>query len=155
MLFTGIAAVSFCNGADSVYPQFCPQQVAPAQELSAQLQAGANADATPTALTASISVANGPAATSIRPVRLSRTPGTSYTLTIRGANLIGATEVTFVGIWNSDVVSGSPVVSADGRTLTVDMFVSPNAPLGAVNVVVGGPGWRTAEVPGMRVEIVR
>jgi len=47
-----------------------------------------------------------------------------------------------------------PVSSADGRRLTVDVQLAPNAPLGVVMVLVGGSGWTTPDVPGMRVEIV-
>jgi len=89
----------------------------------------------------------------VQPVRLSRTVGTTYTLTIRGASLTGATLVTLVGVGNDVVVFG-PLVNPDGRELTVDLFVSPTAPLGLVNVVVSGTGWSTAQVPIMRVEIV-
>jgi len=153
---TGVAALSYCNGPDSMYPQYCPAQDAPSAPLLAvdTAKTGSAGDSgTTTSLTTSISIANGPTATSVRPVRLSRTAGTAYTLTIQGASLTGATLVTLVGGGNDVVVFG-PLVSDDGRVLTVDLFVSPGAPLGLANVIVSGAGWSTAEDPNMRVEIV-
>jgi hypothetical protein len=101
-----------------------------------------------------ISVANGPTAMSLSPAELSRGSAAPVTLIIRGASLNGADRVAFVGL-DQDVVFGMPLVSGDGRMLSVEVLVLPSAPVGAADVVVSGPGWRTAAVPMMRVEIVK
>jgi hypothetical protein len=106
------------------------------------------------AATTSVSVANGPAATALAPVQLSRSAGVVRILTITGAALTGATDVTVVG-YEGVIVAGTPIVSQDGRVLTVDVFVPPNAPLGEAFVIVSGPGWSTAAVPTVRVQIVQ
>jgi hypothetical protein len=67
--------------------------------------------------------------------------------------LSGATTVTFVGL-ESDVAVDQPVVSDDGRSLTVNVYVLSSAPLGLTNLIVSGPGWSTPVVPAVRVEIV-
>ena len=103
--------------------------------------------------TASISVVNGPAVSGIAPVLLSRTAAVPYILTITGANLWSATSVTFVGL-EGDLSVDQPIVSDDGRSLTVNVYVLPSAPLGIANVVVSGPGWSMSVVPAVRVEIV-
>jgi hypothetical protein len=106
------------------------------------------------ALATSVSIANGPAATALEPVQLSRSAGTVRILTISGAALTGANQVTLVG-YEGVIVAGAPIVSEDGRLLTVDVFVPANTPLGQAYVVVSGQGWSTAQVPSVRVEIVQ
>jgi hypothetical protein len=100
----------------------------------------------------SVSVANGPTAASVRPVRLSLSGSLRYTLRIDGTNLLGASIVTLAGI-EPYVSISTPVVSDDGRVLTVDVQLAPNTPIGAVPVLVSGPDWTTPDAPGMRVEI--
>ena len=99
----------------------------------------------------SVSVANGPTVTRVRPVVLSR-GAVRYTLAIDGANLSDASLVRLVGV-EPFVSLLPPVASADGRRLTVDVMLAPNTPLGVVPVIVEGPGWTTPDMPGMRVEI--
>jgi len=99
-----------------------------------------------------VSVANGPTAARVRPVRLSLSGSLHYVLQIDGANLSTATIVTFAGL-EPYVSMLPPVASADGRRLTVDVQLAPNTLLGVVPVLVGGTGWTTPDVPGMRVEI--
>jgi hypothetical protein len=65
--------------------------------------------------------------------------GEKVTLTIRGANLQGATAVTATppeGI----VFSSTWTVNATGTELTVDMAVAPDAPLGSRVTQVHVPG---------------
>jgi hypothetical protein len=148
---TGPVSVSYFNPL-SVQSQAQVQEsvVAAAGEPSIQ---STGTDSTTVSSTSSISVANGPTATQVEPVRLSRTLGQPYVLTIEGANLSGATTVTFVGL-ESDVAVDQPVVSDDGRSLTVNVYVLSSAPLGLTNLIVSGPGWSTPVVPAVRVEIV-
>jgi len=66
---TGVAAISYCNGPDSTYPQYCPAQDAPASAPPLAVESAktdsAGDSGTTTSLTASISLANGPTATSV------------------------------------------------------------------------------------------
>jgi hypothetical protein len=89
--------------------------------------------------------------TRVRPVVLSRSAG-RYTLVIDGANLSDASSVRLVGL-EPYVSLLPPVVSADGRRLTVDVMLAPNTLVGVVPVIVESPGWTTPDMPGMRVEI--
>jgi hypothetical protein len=114
--------------------------------------AGASERLEPSAAVIAVSVANGPTATSVRPVRLSRRTGARYTLQIEGANLHGATAVTLVGV-ETYVSLDPPVVSANGRRVSVDVVLAPDTPLGAVPIVVSGDGWSTRDGAAMRVEI--
>jgi hypothetical protein len=75
-------------------------------------------------------------------------------LTIEGVNLAGATGVRLLGL-EQDVTLGAPVVSNDGRRVTVDVFVLSTARLGGAVVVVTGPGWSTSITAGVQVEIVQ
>ena len=140
---TNAVSVSYLN------PQASGQAGAPESLLAAV--APEPAETTVTVL--SVSVANGPTAVTVRPVRLSLSGGLHYVLQIDGANLSSAAFVTLVGL-EPYVSILPPVSSADGRRLTVDVQLAPNAPLGVVMVLVGGSGWTTPDVPGMRVEIV-
>lgn len=139
---TGVAAVSYVN------PESAAQQLA-AEPISSDRNLLGDA----AAVTTSLSLANGPTATALTPIRLSRAAVTRVVLTIEGFNLTNATGVRFIGIEN-DVSLGALSVSDDGRQVTVEVFVLSSAPLGMANVVVTGPGWSTPEVPAMRVEIV-
>ncbi len=139
---TGVAAVSYVN-PESAAPQLAAQSISSGRRRSEDAAA----------VTSSLSLANGPTATALTPIRLSRAAVTRVVLTIEGFNLTNATGVRFVGIEN-DVSLGALAVSDDGRQLTVEVFVLSSAPLGMANVVVTGPGWSTPEVPAMRVEIV-
>jgi hypothetical protein len=150
---TNVVAVSYCNPDSTCSP------VAPTQQSVSQQAAALAATATPGAQTSAvsttvaISLANGPTAMQVRPVRLPRGDGSRYTLRIDGAGLNDAIAVTLVGV-EPYVVVDPPIVSADGRRVTVDVFVTQNTPLGVVPVVLSGAGWSTPDVPGMRVEIV-
>jgi MBG domain (YGX type)/Cep192 domain 4 len=144
---TGIAAISYCN-PDGSAPQSGQSQ--PTLQLAASTS---GSQQIPAATTSSISLANGPTANAVDPVRLSRNAPTQVILTIYGVNLTRATGVRFMGL-EQDVSMGGIIVSPDGRSMTVDVYVLPSAPLGRVSVVVTGPGWSTLEVPGMQVEIV-
>jgi hypothetical protein len=104
-------------------------------------------------VTTAVSLANGPTATALNPIQLSRSTTASFVVAIDGANLTGATGVRFVGIEN-DISVAAPLVSADGARVTVEVFVLPSAPLGRVSVVVSGPGWSTQPLANMQVEIV-
>jgi hypothetical protein len=139
-----VAAVSYANGTPGSSGQTAAQE---------SLAALASDPFNDTIAVNAISIANGPTATQVTPIRLSRAAGAAYTLTITGANLTSASNVRLVGI-ELDVVVAAPTVSNDGRRLTVNVIVLPNAPLGMTNVVVSGTGWSTPELPGMRVEIV-
>jgi hypothetical protein len=142
---SGIASVSYDNPAAAQ----ASQQAGAAQSFAADTTASA-----PTASVATaVSLANGPAATAVTPVQVSRGLGTPYVLTIRGANLAGATTVRVIGL-EGDAIVSAPLVSADGRVLTVEVFVLPTAPLGTSDVVISGPGWITSRVPNVRIEIV-
>ena len=150
-----VTAVSYCNPAADVE---CPPSVGAGASQPAEAAMAVNTSeqaqaSTPAATIAAVSIANGPTATSVDPVRLSRSAGNAYVLTIEGANLSAATAVTFVGL-EFDVSVGVPVVSDDGRRLTVDVYVLARAPLGTVSIVVSGPGWSTPQLPTMQVEIV-
>ena len=150
---TNVVAVSYCNPDITCAPA-APEHQGFAQLATGLTAPGAVADPTMVAsATFAISLANGPTATQVQPVRLSRGGGTRYTLRIDGANLSDASVVTLVGV-EPYVVVEPPIVSTDGRRLTVDVFVTQNTPLGVVPVVVSGAGWSTPDVPGMRVEIV-
>ena len=94
----------------------------------------------------SVSVANGPTATRVLPVRLSRA-GARYTLQIDGANLSGATIVRSPA--SRPRVDPAPAggerrrpPSDRGRAL------APNTPLGVVPVLVGGSGLDNARRAG-------
>ena len=67
--------------------------------------------------------------------------------------MLGGFGVTFVGL-EGDLSLDQLIVSDDGRSLTVNVYVLPSAPLRIANVVVSGPGWSTSVVPAVRVEIV-
>jgi hypothetical protein len=146
---TGVASLSYLNPAPEGVTGPGDEQ-APATEALAAEPAAAPEVAT---RTSSVSVANGPTATGVRPVVLARGGGTAYTLTVFGANLSGATAVVLADV-EFGVTTGAPMASPDGRRLTVDVFVAADAPLGAFDVVVIGPGWQTPGSPRMRVEIV-
>ena len=133
-MFSSVAAVSYYN----------PPSEAPQQQNVLQLAPETNttrvADTSESiaSSTFAISLANGPTATALTPRRLSRTAGTTYTLTIYGASLTGANRVTLAGAGNDVVVFG-PLVSDDGRLLTVDLSVSPSAPFGLTSIIVAEP----------------
>lgn len=154
---SGVSALSYCNPAApcDLLPQSQQATEQPAvaglSDPSVAAAAGGSPDTVSSAVVA-ISIANGPTAGSVRPIRLSRSTG-SYLLRIDGANLAGATSVAFVGL-EHDVSIARPVVSDDGHSLIVEVFVLSTAPLGPADVVVRGPGWSTPQVPTVRVEIV-
>jgi hypothetical protein len=145
-VWASVTSLSYLNGTEAG-----GQSAA----LVAESQARSNRPATtPAAVVTALSLANGPTASRVAPVRLSRSSPVVYTLTIDGLNLNDATTVRLVGL-EGHVSVGLATVSGDGRRLTVDVFVAPGTPLGAVPVIVAGPGWNTPERPSMRVEIVQ
>lgn len=81
--------------------------------------------------------------------------GGSTTLTVRGARLTGATAVRLTP-GDGIAVGGSPVVSADGRQLTVNLSVAPEAPLGARVVTVATDAGESSAVavPANTVQVV-
>jgi hypothetical protein len=144
---SGIASVSYDNPVAAQTSQ---------QALTAQSFTADKTESAPTVSVATaVSLVNGPSATAVTPVQLSRRLGAPYVLTIRGANLSGATTVRLIGLENDVVVSAPSLVSADGRVLTVEVFVLPTAPLGISEVVINGPGWSTSRVPHVRIEVVQ
>ena len=153
LVTANVAAVSYCNPDGTCTPGSPEQQ--PMAPLSQGLAATSPPDdaASVASATFAISLANGPTATQVRPVNLSRSQATRYTLRIDGANLNEAIVVTLLGV-EPYVVVEPPVASADGRRVTVQVLITQSTPLGVVPVVVSGAGWITPDVPGMRVEIV-
>ncbi len=147
-VWASIVSVSYQNGPEQSALQ-SPSLAATTQQVSAG-DAPSSAQAAVTA----ISLANGPTATRVSPVRLTRSSPAAYTITIDGANLNAARTVTFVGL-EGYVTASVVAVSNDGRHITVDVFVPPATPLGVVAVIVSGPGWSTPDIPSMRVEIVQ
>jgi hypothetical protein len=143
----GMRSVSYLN------PAVTPSSASLASVASVDADKPPGDTGTVASSTASISVVNGPTVSGIAPVLLSRTAAVPYILTITGANVWSATSVTFVGL-EGDLSVDQPIVSDDGRSLTVNVYVLPSAPLGIANVVVSGPGWSTSVVPAVRVEIV-
>jgi trimeric autotransporter adhesin len=143
----GAASLSYCN----------PDEVAcfSSSGFAASAVAARPADETTVASAVfSVSIANGPTAIRVTPPRLSRTAAGVVTLTVHGVNLSGATGVRLIGL-EQDATVGTPVVSTDGRSVTVDVFVLPSAPLGGVPVVITGPGWSTSVTTSVQVEIVQ
>ncbi len=68
--------------------------------------------------------------------------GTTFTLTVRGANLFGATGVTATpgtGI----AFDATPTVSTDGTSITLRMSIAADAPLGSQVIRVTTPGGTT------------
>jgi hypothetical protein len=66
-------------------------------------------------------------------------------MTIRGQNFQGTTAVTATpgtGI----AIDTAPVVSADGTTITLQIAIDTNAPLGANVIRVTTPGGTTTDV---------
>jgi len=142
--------VSYCNPDGTCAASSLSSLLQPERADAAGIAGVAGVDSSPTF---AVSVANGPTATQVRPVRLSRGDGARYTLRIDGANLQDAAVVTLAGV-EPYIVVGVPAISADGRRLTVEVLITQNTPLGVVPVVVSGAGWSSPDVPGMRVEIV-
>jgi hypothetical protein len=149
MVWASIAAVSYENGpqpgssTSTAAPTTTDEPAAPADAVEPAGTSAVNA----------VSIANGPTASTVRPRRLSRRAGGPYTILIEGANLTGATQVSFESL-NPHVTVDPLVVSADGRRVMVVVWIAPDTPLGLASVVVSGAGWSTPDVPGMRVEIV-
>jgi len=140
---SSVASVSYDN------PETAPQGNTPApKSLAAPDNSGAAGSSV-----VSVSLANGPTATDLTPLQLSRGAARTVTLTISGGSLTGANRVAILGLDNQAVI-GSPIVSVDGRVLTVTVDVLPGAPLGIYDVIVSGNGWSTPASPAVRVEIV-
>jgi hypothetical protein len=148
-VWASVAAVSYQNGEAGSTTTDLP--------ITAGTSLASTAAAIDTAGSAaavtSVSVANGPTANAVRPLRLSRSVGGPYTLRIDGANLTSAIQVALEGL-GPHVTIDPLAVSANGRRVTVVVWIAPDTPLGLTSVVVTGAGWSTPDVPGMRVEIV-
>jgi hypothetical protein len=140
---SSVASVSYDNPGSSLRSN-TPQP----QSLRAPTDAGAARSSV-----SSLSLANGPSATALTPLQLSRGAARTITLTIVGGSLTGANRVTIVGIGDQAIL-GSPRVSDDGKVLTVSVDVLPGAALGIYDVIVSGNGWSTPASPAVRVEIV-
>jgi hypothetical protein len=87
---------------------------------------------------------------SVSPVQVTRN-GQPVTLTIAGHSLTGATSVTLDPA--TGITVGAPAVSADGRTVTVSIVVSPSASTGIVTVVVSGSGFSTQVTAASRLVV--
>jgi YD repeat-containing protein len=81
---------------------------------------------------------------SISPILASR--GQVITMTVRGQNFQGATVSATPGTGLS--IDAAPVVSADGTTITLQIAIDANAPLGANVIRVTTPGGTTTDVAG-------
>lgn len=81
----------------------------------------------------------------VSPLLLARGGG-STVLTVHGVRLAGATAVKLTP-GDGIAVGGSPVVSADGRQLTVNLSVAPEAPLGERVVSVVTASGESSEWP--------
>jgi parallel beta-helix repeat protein len=109
-----------------------------------------NAPAQPSSAAGVLSFANGPSVASVSPVQVTRN-GQPVTLTIAGHSLTGATSVTLDPA--TGITVGAPAVSADGRTVTVSIVVSPSASTGIVTVVVSGSGFSTQVTAASRLVV--
>jgi hypothetical protein len=150
MLAAGVSSVSYLNPEA---PAAQTPEPGATDADSAMAPAAAAGDSSMQSVTLAVSVANGPTATGIRPARLAKGRTAPHLLTISGANLTGAEAVVVVG-GGPGVVVGLPQVSASGRSVTVEVFLLDDAPVGMFDVVVTGPGWATPATPAVRVEIV-
>lgn len=95
---------------------------------------------TRTIVATALGVALGPVPTSLDPVALR--PGTTGTLTIRGAGLAPVTSVSLVPA--AGVTLGPPAVSADGSEAQVSFTVSAGEVMSLRQVVVGTAAGRVA-----------
>src|SRR4029079_8340556 len=117
-VIANVAAVSYCNPDGTCAPAAPPEPDAPQRSLVTPESSTSAPDDT-TSAAFSVSIANGPTATRLAPAQLTHSTINPYTLVIEGANLTGATAVRLLGL-ESDLSMGVPVVSGDGRQLTVD-----------------------------------
>ena len=74
--------------------------------------------------------------------------GTSFTLTVNGTLLAGATKITF-NPPDGITVSNPPTVSADGKVATVALAIAANAPTLPRVVTITTPGGTTTMVPSV------
>ncbi len=92
-----------------------------------------------TAYAPPVSVADGPVINSIAPNMAS--PGTTFTLTLNGANFTGATGLVFVlnGQLDSGISAANIAVSTSGNQLTAQVTIGAAAAVGVRVVVVQTP----------------
>lgn len=89
---------------------------------------------------ASVSLTTGPVIQSLSPASAAK--GTSFTLTINGANFDGATGLSFLttgGAVDSAITASSVSVNANGTALTATITISAGAALGQRVVIVATP----------------
>jgi hypothetical protein len=87
-----------------------------------------------------------PTVTGLAPIR--REVGSSFTLSISGAFLAGATQVAFIPA-DGISVANPPTVSSDGAVATVGVNVSATAPTISRVVTITAPGGTTTSTPSV------
>lgn len=92
-----------------------------------------------------------PEITSITPNR--REVGSTFTLTINGRLLAGATAIAFEPATGITVVN-PPTVSPDGTLATVSVIIAANAPVGQRVVTITTPGGTTSVTPTVNTFLV-
>jgi len=91
-------------------------------------------------ISALVSVTTGPYIQSVSPA--SGSQGVTFSVTITGANLQGATGLSFIttgGIIDSSVTASGVTVNAEGTSLTATVTVNASATLGRRVVVIATP----------------
>jgi len=92
-----------------------------------------------------------PEISSIAPNR--REVGSSFTLTLNGRLLAGATAISFEPATGITVVN-PPTVSSDGTQATVTVIIAANAPTGQRVVTITTPGGTTSATPTINTFLV-
>jgi len=140
---TSTAAVSFFNPEPPLSRQSPGQGSAVAGAVSfanGPSPGSGGAGGTGAAVGGTVAVttfAAGPTVTDVSPRQLSRSAPTTQVLVLTGGNLDGATSVTFTD--ETGIVEGAISVSADGRSLSIPILLTPSAPDAVLTVFVTTP----------------
>jgi YD repeat-containing protein len=109
-------------------------------------------------ISAAVSVTTGPYIQSVSPASGSK--GATFSVTITGVNLQGATGLSFIttgGIIDSSVTASGISVNADGTSLTATVTVNASAALGRRIIVVTTPANHSlaADVGSNIIEVIQ